>query len=191
MPRKRDVPIPEKVLNEVIAGLEMGGNQRVQALQDLFEWGPLFASQPTGQSVYGANGWIDDHADTVGSELLGFIRAVTRNTDVPATVPGALHVDGDLAFGASRREDGTINISVSGRHLRDILVQQLVTLLRLVGLKHVRSCAAPDCERIYVKTDKREYCSPQCQKRVWARTRRANERHKQEQRARRRRQQRG
>jgi hypothetical protein len=47
---------------------------------------------------------------------------------------------------------------------------QLVLLLHTVGLRNVWKCSAPDCARLFIKTYRRAFCSPRCQKRAYMRT---------------------
>jgi hypothetical protein len=52
----------------------------------------------------------------------------------------------------------------------DVFWFQFMNALRMVGLDRIMRCAAPDCDRLFVKVGRREYCSTRCQKRIYMRT---------------------
>ncbi len=61
---------------------------------------------------------------------------------------------------------------------RDVLWFQIVNLVRFAGGERLRVCLADDCDRMFVKVGKREFCSDRCQGRV--NSRRVRERDRKE-----------
>jgi hypothetical protein len=177
MPLKRYSTFPEKLLSEVISGLEEGGAKAAEAVGDLFEWGPLLSKWRAGQAP-----WSPEHRGHVARELLDFVRAIVHYGSAEAFLVD-LRTSGPMTFGGSVNE-GKVTIDVEGEHLRDVAVLQFIILLKQVGLRNVRACGAPDCERVYVKVNRRLFCSPQCQKRVYAREMRGRQRELRERRRR-------
>lgn len=53
---------------------------------------------------------------------------------------------------------------------RDVLLYQVATFLQAVGVERLHLCPAPDCDRVFIKIGRREYCSERCQRRVFVST---------------------
>lgn len=52
---------------------------------------------------------------------------------------------------------------------KDLVWYAFLNLLRSVGLSNIRACAADDCDSIYVRVGRREFCSDRCQRRIYMR----------------------
>lgn len=76
------------------------------------------------------------------------------------------------APGVGSVSDSEAQIGVMGTQ-RDCLWLQTLTLLPAAGIGRLKRC---ECGRVFAKTGRREYCSPRCQRRVYMRARRADER---------------
>jgi hypothetical protein len=128
-----------------------------------------------------------DDALALRAVLLQLLRSTVRQGQFerPSTGIGTYYA---ITFSA-RLIDGHVVIAASG-HVKDLIVLQMVLLLHEVGLKNVRECTAPDCQRLFVKVYRREFCSVQCQKRINTRNQRQIAREQKERLARRRRQRR-
>jgi hypothetical protein len=130
--------------------------------------------------------------------ILQFLRSAVRDGERgrPST---PLAVRDAISFTIADISGGRVAIRATGDSVEDLVILQLVMLMSHVGLHNVRVCKATDCgsppgtpaapssRRLYVKTYRREFCSEQCQKRVYMRQRRENERRQRERAARRRR----
>lgn len=55
----------------------------------------------------------------------------------------------------------------------DVLLFQTISLLRVAGVRRLQACA---CGRVFARIGRQEFCSERCQKRVYMRNRRADER---------------
>ena len=191
MARKRDTP-PETLLQRVIANLENDSpSTHRDAVLALLREGPLLCpetlrselQQPAGVQV---DGGVLSGDSLVRAELLAFLRQTVRYEDT-----------GVRGYGISIRGPVTFSASAAGRRvtlgaegsMRDVVVLQMQMLLDRVGLSNVRMCGVGDCQRLFVKTYRREFCSARCQQRDYKRKIRQRKRDQQEQqiRARRRR----
>jgi hypothetical protein len=115
--------------------------------------------------------------------LRQFVRTVVRSRREPfAYSPIGLY--GPLTFRALVNADETIRVGVEGT-IRELVILQLVFLLHEVGLSQVRMCTAPQCDRIFVRSYRQEFCSLACQKRTNKARLRQVKREREEQRARR------
>lgn len=204
MPRKNyknQTQAAETLLATVISGLQRGGETQRRALRQLVEEGP-FGIGTTGGSVE-----QDEALAALGADLLAFVRGLVDPLLVtPEGAPtkraggrprvgeyfhmSPLHLKQSLTLYSVLRVDSNRPYFQIDADQHDTAVMQFVILLDRVGLPNVRACGAPDCDRIYVKTYRREFCSSQCQKRVYARKVRGKKRELQQrrERARRRRQ---
>jgi len=135
--------------------------------------------------------------EITGPELLAFLQTAVRLRGVRGDGPAGLATSSALAsqpgalivhrVATDARGDVTHQVDAP---TREAAILQWVALLSLVGLRHVRPCAAPDCSKLLVKVYRREFCSIQCQKRTKKRAERQaarDQREKQQARARRRR----
>ena len=114
-----------------------------------------------------------------GSSLLAFLREAVQlrsglsalralRADLAAGREQAVSpipVRGLVTFRALVTERGAVRLVAEG-NVEGVAVLQLVQLLEAVGIANVRQCQASPCLRLYVKTYRRQYCSPRCQKRA-------------------------
>ena len=56
---------------------------------------------------------------------------------------------------------------------RDMFLSRLIRLLEHCDVETLRVCPAPECGRMFVKVTRKEFCSTQCQSRVYMRKYRA------------------
>jgi hypothetical protein len=204
MARKRHTKTrAETVLGDVIRVLEqddsaLDGDERAQrdvlfayrgALLDVLAYGPLFCEDALLRAT-------DDEKSfdvlNLRARFLQLLRSAVRLGEIgrPST---DISLYRHVTFKA-QLVDGLAHITADAGQVDDLIVLQLILLLQTVGLKNVRLCSAPDCphpdrpsRRLYVKTYRREFCSVQCQKRVYARAKRQQDRERKERRARQRR----
>jgi hypothetical protein len=163
MPRKRYMP-PEDLLQETIAQLENDEAPRGHraALQALLSAGPLLCSDALLSTLQerDVEPWVE-----IRAELLAFLRSIVRQKGqgrFSPTVSLYQHVN----FSAIASDDAQLVACAAEGSVRDLVVLQLVLLLHEVGLGQVRICEAPDCDRLFVKAYRREFCSTRCQKRT-------------------------
>ncbi len=78
---------------------------------------------------------------------------------------------GSVGFSASLK-DGRVTTLVESSDVRNVVMLQMVMLLHEVGLQNVRVCGVADCQRLFVKTYRREFCSVRCQQRNYKRIKR-------------------
>lgn len=159
----------EGVLSGAIEGLESekAGKQR-GALFTLLLRGPFFCDAALVGEPFDRF-WNED-GSLVRAELLAFLRGIIRAKG-QGRFSDAMSSYGGVSFAIGLGADGRASCFISNGSIRDIILVQLVTLLQVVGMANVRVCGA-DCERLFVKTHRREYCSPRCQKRAYMRERR-------------------
>ena len=196
MARKRySASDPEPLLAEVIAGCESGDElQMSKAMLELITRGPMEFDELAMREYRENTDRLKEIASRVGPELQDFLRRIVLcQDDGPPTddlgLGWEIDVLAPLTF-VAQASGGRVRLAVARADLRDFIVLQFLLLVREVGIRNVRECSAPDCQRLFVKTYRREYCSPQCQKRVYMRSMRGKQRELEErrQRARRRRQ---
>lgn len=58
----------------------------------------------------------------------------------------------------------TVELQVNGTP-RDVAVYLAASLLEKVGTDRLRACKAADCDRLFIRSGKREYCSARCARR--------------------------
>lgn len=133
--------------------------------------------------------WSAEDALNTRAVTLQFLRSAVRES-ASTSIP----IRHGINFVANTSVSGRVALGANG-DTEDLVILQLVMLLSHVGLHNVRICKAADCgspagtvaapssRRMYVKTYRREFCSAQCQKRVYMRQRRENERRSRERRA--------
>ncbi len=112
----------------------------------------------------------DDEVITVRAELLAFLRGLVRTQSFGGSQ--SIGTEGLFNFTA-RLARGRVALGADGKHTRDLIVLQVVLLALHVGLPNVRKCGAPDCDHLFVKRYRREYCSVACQKREYMRVNRS------------------
>ena len=84
--------------------------------------------------------------------------------------------------------DGQARCGVGGSW-RDALVVQLIRLLDSAGIQNLHKCSIDECQHIFVKTYRREFCCDRCQQRAYKRQLRQRQREEKEQQTRPRRRQ--
>jgi hypothetical protein len=109
------------------------------------------------------------------AEMLAFLESVVR-LRTHGEIPTRISTYEMLNFAATAA-GSAVTCEVTGS-VRDVAVLELVLLLQEVGLGQLQRCGAPDCPRLFVKTYRREFCSIKCQKRVYMRVKRQNEKDK-------------
>lgn len=60
-----------------------------------------------------------------------------------------------------------VRVVVSGKTPRDVTLYLAAALIEAAGAERLRCCPAPNCGRAFVKIGRREYCSAECQRRVF------------------------
>lgn len=98
-------------------------------------------------------------------ELRSFLHMRARGG---RSAPPTIHVTLVPLFGLLKQPGGRL-WGVDGSP-RDVLLYQIHTFLDAVGEERLRVCPAPDCDRLFVKVGRREYCSVRCQRRVFVST---------------------
>jgi hypothetical protein len=203
MTRKRRSGIsgPEAVLRRVIRVLE--GDDRTladpeadprpllrvyhAALVDLLAHGPLLCEEALAREREVGEPISLGEVGVVRAELLQLLGSAKRMESIGrSSTP--IFTNRPIAF-TVRLVDGRAVIAAAGE-TRSLIILQTVLLLQEVGLANVQKCSAPDCRRLFVKVYRREFCSVQCQKRIYTRTKRRLDRERKEYLARRRRQRR-
>ena len=185
------VPCPAYASStSVPVGLTPGGDERLMsaAMLGLVTRGPMEFHRvrlPAGENP----DWLTDVAARVGPELERFARdlvlwqADAGLDDDTFGFGTEIDVRAPLKF-VAQVSGGSVRLAVTRADLRDFIVLQFLLLLQDVGVRNVRECRAPECARLFVKTYRREFCSPQCQKRVYARKMRGRQRELEERRRR-------
>jgi hypothetical protein len=154
---------PDAVLSRLIGALESEDDQAHRiAIVELLQRGPLIC-----EGVIGRIDRTDQNGDilTLRAVLLGFLRSIVRDSQFGRFSQGI----GTYKAMNFRANTGAVTSCAVDGDLHDVAVLQLITLLHIVGLGDVRECSAPDCQRLYVKAYRREFCSPRCQKRTHTR----------------------
>ena len=163
------------------------------ALRDLLTHGPLLCDEAIAREAGRSEQppIRPDDAGVIRLELLQLLRSAVRFGPIGASSsriflsPPPRQM---LSF-AVRLVDGRASIAATG-DTRSLVILQTLLLLHEVGLANVRECSAPDCQRLFVKVYRKEFCSAQCQKRINTRKQRQTARDQKERLARRRRQRR-
>jgi hypothetical protein len=74
-----------------------------------------------------------------------------------------------------KNKQPVVSLVVNGSP-RDVLLYQVASLLREVGIGRLGVCADPECGRPFVRITKKRFCSQRCQSRIYMRQLRADER---------------
>lgn len=181
--RRSGITEPEAVLGTVIRALEeddaaLDGPDPLpllrtyhDALVRLLAHGPLLCTEAHARERELTEaprlGWAD--VLKLRAELLQVVRSAVRQATA-----GAASTPIDTRPGISfsvQLVDGRAVIRATG-DTRSLVLHQFLMLLHEVGLTNVQKCSAPDCQRLFVKVYRREYCSVQCQKRIYTREKR-------------------
>jgi hypothetical protein len=160
MQRKRYTN-PEQLLQRVVLRLEDEGERgHREALQALLAEGPLLCSDAllTTLQKRDVAPWAE-----IRVEVLAFLRTLIREAQY-GRPSSELGIYGSVTFTGLGGSGRTVRAAEGS--VRDLLVLQLVMLLHEVGIGQVRTCAAFDCQRLFVKTYRRNFCSTRCQKRT-------------------------
>jgi hypothetical protein len=64
------------------------------------------------------------------------------------------------------KSKGKVGFLVGG-HPLDVVSYQAATLVKEIGVDRLRICSAQDCESVFIKVGRREYCSERCQRRAF------------------------
>jgi len=181
MGRKRNKP--EVLLGRLIGYLEespeaAGSREGRRILLEMIEDGPDVAIGDMRCEVLGTapeeiHPWSAAACVRVQRELREYVRALVKLTDDESGgfVP-ELRVR--LLSRGATTVNGDVFLTVDGR-ARDVLYHQVLGLLHQVGIRRISECRA-GCGRIFVKAWRREFCSRQCQARIYMRQRRLNRR---------------
>lgn len=184
MPRRKQDVLPEVALQRVIRGLEDAPNddafstRHLQPIRDLVLGGPLIVNDRWHQALKEPQ----PMAALWRAEFLQFLRTLVRTAD-HSWIGYSLLTEGGFKFTSAVVGD-RVRCDVDSQSIRDVALLHLILRLHDVGLRNVRQCARPDCQRLFIKSYRREFCSIQCQQRQNKRVQRARldeERHKQQQ----------
>ena len=149
MPKKRHTATHEAALLDLVIGaIEDAENDHghTEALTRLLRHGPVVCHERDPEP-----------AALLRLELLAFLRSIVRDSaDGRESYAGIELSRIRLTARVNSDRQGRVQLSASGA-ARDLVKLQLVTLLQMVGLRNVRQCAAPDCQRIFVKQYRREF----------------------------------
>jgi len=86
-----------------------------------------------------------------------------------AASPHGTTLAGDLVLTfVGIRKGSKIRFVVHGSPL-DRFQYQIVRVLEQAGAHRLLSCAAPDCDRLFLRVTKKKYCSARCQSRIYMR----------------------
>lgn len=159
-------PPAEDVLYAVVQELERQDRSPaadLDVVSGLVSSGPFLASTGNTQAVQAYLAHPEQNA-ALCHELRDFLRAGVRG-DQSGQFEGRLStaVAGAVTF-SMLNDGGRTEVAVTG-HVRDLAVLQLLLLIDRVGLRRLRPCPAPGCDRIFVKRHKAKFCSPTCQRR--------------------------
>lgn len=193
---------PEQALASVIADLETESAARHRAaILSLLTHGPFSAGDVLLKAIepLPAGASEDPYAPQASlipgvvmllrGTMLAFLRAVAAEQG-RGTWSSGITTERAYTFQALATPGGRqIFVAVDGE-VKDVAVLQLVSLLTAVGISTVRFCSAPDCQRLYVKVGRRQFCSVKCQSRSYMRERRENDKRQRQRAARRRKEQR-
>lgn len=149
-----------------------------QILLEVIEHGPDIAIGDMRHEVLGSapeeiHPWSASACVRAQRELREYIRALVKLTEGESGefVP-ELRVR--LLSRGATTVNGDVFLTVDGR-ARDVLYHQVLGLLYQVGIERICECRA-GCGRIFVKAWRREFCSRQCQARIYMQQRRLNRR---------------
>ena len=90
--------------------------------------------------------------------------AVSQYRAFPGVLGNGIFLFGGVTFSPFSEKERVVLMGEGP--LRELLLLQLLMLLEQVGLGNVRACDAADCQRIFVKTYRRTFCSLKCQRRA-------------------------
>jgi hypothetical protein len=171
---------PDTLLQEVIEGLQRGTQQGVRSAQlALLTQGPLVCSEALLKELDKPKDVLGGELALLGMELLKFLRSLVLHEGQGLDPQMPITVYAPVTFTVALDPNGLSPFCFAQCHsTHDLVVQQLIILILMVGLPNIRACAAPDCPgpHLFVKTYRREYCSVRCQKRTLTRKARHAER---------------
>lgn len=176
--------MPEAKLQAVITALEasdeLNDPRHQQAIRDLVLGGPLQVNEIYRQELKTPH----PLASLWRAEIVQFLRTLVRSEG--RTSSHDLVTEGHFKFSVAKVHDH-VYCMVDSQSIRDLAILHLLLRLHEVGLRNVRVCQAPDCQHLFVKMYRREYCSKRCQARHSKQVRRAMERDEEERQQKRRR----
>jgi hypothetical protein len=169
---KRNNQPAETLLADVVRCAERPDTPRqefIDLLCQLLDLGPLL--------TFGVKAAIKASSDEERADLQQEIRTVVRqvvtaraNGGMLASIP--INVALTPVPSPTAKHPGRVLLGIAGEP-RDVVWFQLLRLLQTVGLNRVLVC---ECGKTFVKVGRREFCSVNCQKRVYMRQQRAEER---------------
>jgi hypothetical protein len=115
----------------------------------------------------------DPEISLIRAELVAFLREAVRLRGSDGFGYG-IGLTGPVSFGGKPTKVGVL-VAITAS-LRDAAILQLLALLEQVGLNQVRRCAAPDCDRLFVKHYRQTFHSLRCQQREIKRRKRDRDR---------------
>jgi CGNR zinc finger len=117
--------------------------------------------------------------DRIRSETRHFVRAFVVRGFAQTIFPIQITVTvvTEARSGQTRRAAAAraTSLIVNGSP-RDVVMDYSYRLLQADRSNTVHACAAPDCERLFVKVTRKAFCSTRCQSRTYMRAMRAAER---------------
>jgi hypothetical protein len=148
----------------------------------------LLRDGPFPGSLEAVDAASDEEFRDLWGELRVFLGSIVDRSVVNAggyARPTPIPIRKGIQFSVQARRDGATIAAAAT--VEDLVVLNVVWLLRDVGLPRVQRCGAADCRRLFVKVGRRKFCSARCQQRTKKREIRARERDADDQQARRRR----
>lgn len=139
--------------------------QTSRLFRDLLDAGPHIVLGEAAVGVSAIN------APALQSMLRTFFRGVITSRDADAgTIVPELSI-GQLKIGIEPIKSDVL-LTLDGSAV-DVLLFQVVNLLQVAGVGRLRRC---ECGRVFARRGRGEYCSARCQKRVYMRIKRQDER---------------
>jgi len=173
MSKRRDTTW-DGLLEPLIGVLEGDDLHRQRAtLRSLLVNGPLRCpADVIGQFT----AWDPVEVGVTTRELLRFLRDTVRLRDNDGRgLRPRMEID-NLTLSVALEHGRLVPAVENGLHrtsVRTFLFLQLWEVIRRVGVDTLRQCAAPDCQRLFVKTHRQAFCTERCQKRISKRALRA------------------
>ena len=162
----------EALLNSLIHTIEGENDRHVAAvLVSLLTHGPALC-EPHGPLVVRGPA-IYEKTSVLQAKLRAFLRSIVGGRAEGESAYAGIGISGAIEFSVKLAEDRRAGVRIRARGAPEDLVKlQVLLLLHIVGLRHIRQCAAAACPRIFVKQYRREFCSKTCQNRTYMRRQR-------------------
>jgi hypothetical protein len=145
----------------------------VRLLEEVLQAGPILFSGVPAIASWTASDFARFQR-TIRTFFRQLIDVAESGQDEAVLVP-ELVVE-QLRFGVTTVRDD-VALTVEGHGAVDVLLFQILNLVQRVGLSRLRRCP---CGRVFAKTGRREFCSNRCQKRIYMRALREEERRERE-----------